>query len=274
MDASRASTLRSVVKKIEQIRSDAGERVERLRDETGEKAAKLKAEAGEKVERLRDEASALAARVKPRFRGVIHYYSFWIALALGILLVALANGEREMIAMVIYAAGICGLFGVSALYHRHNWKLERSRAWMRRLDHSMIFVFIAASITPFALLVLHGALAVTILAIAWGGAALGVLLTLLWVNAPKWLSVIVYVALGWVGILAVPQIFDALGWVALAGLALGGILYTAGGIIYALGRPDPAPETFGYHEIFHSLVSGAAGAHYAVIVLLVLPFAG
>jgi len=274
MDASRASTLRSVVKKIEQIRSDAGERVERLRDETGEKAAKLKAEAGEKVERLRDEASALAARVKPRFRGVIHYYSFWIALALGILLVALANGEREMIAMVIYAAGICGLFGVSALYHRHNWKLERSRAWMRRLDHSMIFVFIAASITPFALLVLHGALAVTILAIAWGGAALGVLLTLLWVNAPKWLSVIVYVALGWVGILAVPQIFDALGWAALAGLALGGILYTAGGIIYALGRPDPAPETFGYHEIFHSLVSGAAGAHYAVIVLLVLPFAG
>jgi len=274
MDASRASTLRSVVKKIEQIRSDAGERVERLRDETGEKAAKLKAEAGEKVERLRDEASALAARVKPRFRGVIHYYSFWIALALGILLVALANGEREMIAMVIYAAGICGLFGVSALYHRHNWKLERSRAWMRRLDHSMIFVFIAASITPFALLVLHGALAVTILAIAWGGAALGVLLTLLWVNAPKWLSVIVYVALGWVGILAVPQIFDALGWAALAGLALGGILYTAGGIIYAIGRPDPAPETFGYHEIFHSLVSGAAGAHYAVIVLLVLPFAG
>jgi len=233
-----------VVKKIEQIRS----------------------EAGEKVERLRDEASALAARVKPRFRGVIHYYSFWIALALGIVLVALANGERQTIAMIVYAVGICGLFGISALYHRHNWKLERSRAWMRRLDHSMIFVFIAASITPFALLVL--------LAIAWGGAALGVLLTLLWVNAPKWLSVIVYIALGWVGVLAVPQIFDALGWAALAGLALGGILYMAGGIIYAVGRPNPAPETFGYHEIFHSLVTGAAGAHYAVIVLLVLPFAG
>ena len=271
--ASGASTLPCVVKKIEKLRSEAGEKVERLRDETGEKVERLKAEAGETATRLREEASALAARVKPRFRGVIHYYSFWIALALGIVLVALANGERQTIAMIIYAAGICGLFGISALYHRHNWKLERSRAWMRRLDHSMIFVFIAASITPFALLILQGTLAVTILAIAWGGAALGVLLTLLWVNAPKWLSVAVYVALGWVGILAVPQIFDALGWVALAGLALGGILYTAGGIIYALGRPDPAPETFGYHEIFHSLVSGAASAHYAVIVLLVLPFA-
>ena len=273
-----------MVKKIEQLRSEAGEKVDRLRGETGEKTARLKAETGEKVDRikveasetvdrLREEASALAARVKPRFRGVIHYYSFWIALALGIVLVALANGERQTIAMIIYAVGICGLFGISALYHRHNWKLERSRAWMRRLDHSMIFVFIAASITPFALLIIHGTLAVTILAIAWGGAALGVLLTLLWVNAPKWLSVLVYVALGWVGVLAVPQIFDALGWAALAGLALGGILYTAGGIIYAIGRPDPAPETFGYHEIFHSLVTGAAGAHYAVIVLLVLPFA-
>ena len=286
--AFRVPTLSCVVKKIEKLRSEAGEKVERLRDETGEKVERLKAEAGETATRLREEASALAARVKPRFRGVIHYYSFWIAVALGIVLVALANGERQTIAMIIYAAGICGLFGISALYHRHNWKLERSRAWMRRLDHSMIFVFIAASITPFALLILQGTLAVTILAIAWGGAALGVLLTLLWVNAPKWLSVAVYVALGWVGILAVPQIFDALGWVgvlavpqifdalgwvALAGLALGGILYTAGGIIYALGRPDPAPETFGYHEIFHSLVSGAASAHYAVIVLLVLPFA-
>jgi hemolysin III len=237
------------------------------------KIEQLRGEAGEKVERLREEATALAARVKPRFRGVIHYYSFWIALALGIVLVALANGERQTVAMLIYAAGICGLFGVSALYHRHTWQ-PKARAWMRRLDHSMIFVFIAASITPFALLILQGTLAVTILAIAWGGAALGVLLTLLWVNAPKWLSVAVYVALGWVGILAVPQIFDALGRAALAGLALGGILYTAGGIIYAIGRPDPAPETFGYHEIFHSLVSGAASAHYAVIVLLVLPFAG
>ena len=127
-----------MVKKIEQLRNDAGEKVERLRDETGEKAAKLKAETGEKVDRLkveasetvdrlREEASALAARVKPRFRGVIHYYSFWIALALGILLVVLANGERQTIAMIIYAGGICGLFGISALYHRHNWKLEHAR---------------------------------------------------------------------------------------------------------------------------------------------------
>ena len=262
-----------MVKKIEKLKSDAGDKAARIREDASEKAAKLREDASGTAARLREEAGALAARVKPRFRGVIHYYSFWTALALGIVLIALAQGQREFVAMLIYGAGICGLFGISALYHRHNWKLERSRAWMRRLDHSMIFIFIAASITPFALLVIHGSLAVTILAIAWGGALAGVLLTLLWVNAPKWLSVLVYVALGWVAILAVPQIFDALGWMAIAGLALGGILYTAGGIIYALGRPDPAPETFGYHEIFHSLVSGAASAHYAVIVLAVLPFA-
>ncbi|MEI6792934.1 MAG: hemolysin III family protein [Actinomycetes bacterium] len=240
-----------MVKKIEQLRSDAGET----------------------VERLRGEATALAARVKPRFRGVIHYYSFWTALALGIVLIALANGAREIVAMVIYGAGICGLFGVSALYHRHTWQ-PKARAWMRRLDHSMIFVFIAASFTPFALLVLHGALSETILIVVWAGALAGVVLTLLWVNAPKWLSVLVYVALSFVAFAAAPQIYEALGWLPIAGLALGGALYIAGGIIYALGRPDPAPETFGYHEIFHSLVSGAAGAHYAVIVLAVLPFAG
>jgi len=164
------------------------------------------------------------------------------------------------------------ILGISALYHRPTWE-PKARAWMRRLDHSMIYVFIAASITPFALLVLDGGMAWAALAIAWGGALLGVLLSVLWVNAPKWLTVIIYIALGWVGVICVPQILDALGWWAILGLLLSGILYTAGAIIYATGRPDPAPKTFGYHELFHSLVTGAAGTHYVVVAVLVLPLA-
>ncbi len=221
---------------------------------------------------VRVQAAEVVARVKPRLRGVIHEYSFFVAIALGALLVWQANGGRETAATAIYAAGICGLFGISALYHRVTWR-PTTRAWMRRLDHSMIFVFIAASFTPFALLVLDGALAVTILAVVWGGALAGVALSLLWIGAPKWLSAIVYVTLGMVALVTIPDMWQALGWLPVAGVALGGALYTAGAVIYATGRPDPAPAVFGYHEVFHSLVSGAAATHYAVIAFAVLPLA-
>jgi hemolysin III len=143
---------------------------------------------------------------------------------------------------------------------------------MRRLDHSMIFVFIAASTTPFALLVVDGRLATTVLCIVWGGAAAGVVLSLLWVGAPRWLNVIVYVLIGGAGFVMVPDIFEALGWLPVLGIAAGGALYASGAVIYAVRRPDPAPEVFGYHELFHSLVTGAAAAHYAVIAFAVLPF--
>lgn len=231
----------------------------------------------ERIERMRDQAAdraaAVVARVKPRLRGVIHEYAFWAAILLGAILVARANGGRELLATSIYAIGICGLFGVSALYHRHDWQ-PRARQWMRRLDHSMIFVFIAASFTPFAMLVLNGAMAVTILAVVWGGALAGVILTLLWADAPKWLSATVYVTLGMVAVVTVPALWHDLGWLPVIGLALGGALYTAGAVIYAAGRPDPRPATFGYHEVFHTLVTSAAGAHYAVIAFAVLPLAG
>ncbi len=219
-----------------------------------------------------DRAAAAVARVKPRLRGVIHEYSFWTAILLGVILIALANTAREVVATSVYAAGIIGLFGVSALYHRRTWG-PAARAWMRRLDHSMIFVFIAASFTPFALLVLHGPLATWILIVVWGGAIAGVVLSLLWVSAPKWVSAIVYVAMGWVAVATIPQAWATLGWLSVAALGLGGALYTAGAVIYATGRPDPAPATFGYHEIFHSLVTGAAATHYLVIAFVVLPLA-
>ena len=237
-----------------------------------ETARKARRQASAAIDRAGAAAGEAVAKVKPKLRGVIHQYSFWVAIGLAVVLVWRASTAKGTVAMAIYGVGLIGLFGISALYHRPTWE-PKARAWMRRLDHSMIYVFIAASITPFALLVLDGGLAWAALAIAWGGALLGVLLSVLWVNAPKWLTVIIYIALGWVGVICVPQILDALGWWAILGLLLSGILYTAGAIIYATGRPDPAPKTFGYHELFHSLVTGAAGTHYVVVAVLVLPLA-
>jgi hemolysin III len=213
------------------------------------------------------------AVLKPRLRGVSHQWAALVAVVLLVPLALTAQGGRARLAAVIYGVAVCGLFGVSALYHRHDWG-PRARAWMRRADHSMIFVFIAATYTPVALLVLHGTLATVILAVVWGGAAGGVILNLLWTTAPKWVSALVYVALGWVAIAAVPQLWDSLGWLAVLGLGAGGLLYTAGAVVYASGRPDPAPQVFGYHEVFHVLVIAAAAAHYVVIAFGVLPHRG
>lgn len=242
--------------------------VELAQDAVTQAAQNARTQAGEAADR----AAAAIERVKPRLRGVIHEYSFFVALILGALLVWRARGAEATTAMAIYAVGICGLFGVSALYHRKNWQ-PRARAWMRRLDHSMIFVFIAASVTPFALLAAHGALAITILCIAWGGAIAGVVLSLLWIGAPKWVSAIVYIALGLVGAALAPDLISTLGWLPVLGVALGGVLYMIGAVIYAAGRPDPLPAVFGYHEVFHSLVTGAAATHYAVIAFALLPLA-
>jgi hemolysin III len=269
-----------MTERMERAAEAAARRVEAAQDAASrsvdavQEAASRGLEAAQRgVEVAQDAAADVVAKVKPRLRGVIHEYSFFAAIALGALLVWQANGGRETAAMAIYAAGICGLFGVSALYHRVTWR-PRARAWMRRLDHSMIFVFIAASFTPFALLVLQGPLATAILAVIWGGALAGVVLSLLWIGAPKWVSALVYVALGMVGIVTAPDMWQELGWLPVAGVALGGALYTAGAVIYATGRPDPVPAVFGYHEVFHSLVTGAAATHYAVIAFAVLPLAG
>lgn len=211
-----------------------------------------------------------AVLVKPRLRGVWHQWSFVVAVGLGIALVATAPAGRATFGAAVYAGAVCGLFGISALYHRVDWA-PRARRWMRGLDHSMIFVFIAATYTPVGLLVLEGTFATAILAIVWAGAAGGVVLNLLWTDAPKWVQSAVYVALGWVAVAALPDLWSALGWLGVGGIALGGLLYTAGAVVYARGRPDPRPLTFGYHEVFHVLVVAAAALHYAVIAFAVLP---
>jgi hemolysin III len=208
--------------------------------------------------------------LKPSMRGVFHFYAFLVAVALGVLLVVLAPGGSATVAAAVYATAVCGLFGVSALYHRGHWSPAAAR-WMRRLDHSMIFIFIAASFTPVAMLALEGTLATVILAVVWGGAAAGVILKLVWISAPKWLSATLYVALGWVAVAASPVLWHELGWLSVVAFGVGGLLYTAGAVIYACERPNPWPRTFGFHEIFHALVVVAAATHYAVIAFAVLP---
>ena len=208
---------------------------------------------------------------KPRLRGVSHQWAFFVSLALGAVLVLTAPRGAATAAAGIYAACVATLFGTSALYHRINWRTEGARRWMRRLDHSAIFLLIAGSYTPFAILVIDGTMAQVITAVVWGGALLGILLKLVWIDAPKWLAALAYVLLGWVSVVVMPEMMSDLGITATALVAGGGLLYTVGAVIYAMRRPDPSPTVFGYHEIFHLLVIAAAGLQYAVIAFWVLP---
>jgi hemolysin III len=210
---------------------------------------------------------------KPRLRGVLHQWAFFASLVLGALMVVFAPSGRGTLAAAIYAVSVAALFGVSALYHRIDWASAASRRRMRRLDHTMIFVLIAGSYTPFALVVLDGTLATVILVTVWAGALAGALMKLVWIDAPKWLVAGSYVLLGWVAVAAFPGMLDELGVAPTALVAAGGLLYTLGALVYALRRPDPAPAVFGYHEVFHALVIAAAAIQYAVIAFFVLPSA-
>jgi hemolysin III len=211
-----------------------------------------------------------ATPVKPKLRGVSHEYAFFVSLACGVALILAASGGKARLAATIYAVAVSALFGTSALYHRVTWR-PAARRWMRRLDHSMIFVMIAGTYTPVALLALHGSLSKTILIVVWAGALGGVVFKLVWIDAPKWLLASVYVVLGLVSGAIVGELPAAIGWLGVAGLVLGGLLYLIGAVVYASGRPDPSPRVFGYHEVFHALVIVAAGLQYAVIAFAVLP---
>jgi hemolysin III len=213
--------------------------------------------------------------LKPRLRGVLHEYGFFVSLVCGVALILAASNGRARLAAAIYAGAVSGLLGTSALYHRVTWR-PRARRWMRRLDHSMIFVLIAGTYTPVALLALKGSLASTVLIVLWAGAALGVVFKLLWIDAGrssigKWLFAAVYVALGLVTAAIFGELPAAIGWLGAGGLACGGVLYLVGAVVYASGRPNPWPKVYGYHEVFHTLVLVAAALQYAVIAFAVLP---
>ncbi len=209
--------------------------------------------------------------LKPRLRGVWHQWAAVAAVPLGAMLVLLATGARDQLAAGIYAVSLVALFGVSATYHRVNWRSLKARLWMRRLDHSMIFMLIAGTYTPIAVIALHGGLAISILVAVWGLAILGIIVNLIWAHAPKWLLTGFYIALGWTAAFALPELARAIGLIALGLLLLGGACYSVGAIIYATKRPDPAPAVFGYHELFHVLTIVAAALQYAVIAFWILP---
>ena len=213
-------------------------------------------------------------RAKPRLRGVSHQWAFFVSLVTGTTLVLAAPVGRAKLATAIYAASVAVLFGASALYHRVNWRSIAARRWMRRLDHSAIFVLIAGTYTPVAVIALDGPLATAILIAVWAGALAGIALKLLWIDAPKWVVSLTYVLLGWVALAAFPELFTTLGVIPTLLILAGGILYTVGAVVYALKRPDPVPAVFGYHEVFHVLVIVAAALQYAVIAFFVLPHAG
>jgi hemolysin III len=208
--------------------------------------------------------------IVPRLRGVFHQYAFFVAVAAGIVLVALADGLRERFAAWVYAVALAAMFGASALYHRFPWRSAAARLRARRLDHAMIFVFIAGTYTPFALLAFGGALQLVVLASVWAGAVLGVVVELHWIHAPRWVSAVAYLAVGWIGIVAIPEFFPALGVAAAVLVLVGAGLYTLGALAYATTWPNPFPRWFGFHEVFHLLVVAAAVTQFVAVSLLVL----
>jgi len=207
--------------------------------------------------------------LRPRLRGVSHQYAFLASLALGALLVIGASGARERASAAIFATTVATMFGVSALYHRVTWR-PAVRRWMRRLDHAAIYLLIVGTYTPFGLLALSGVWRWTVLPIVWGGALAAILLKLAWVDGPQWLSAAIGIGLGWVGIVALPQLWEHAGAPGVALLLVGGMLYTLGAVVYAFRRPDPLPAVFGYHELFHALVIAAAACQYAAVASFVL----
>jgi hemolysin III len=217
------------------------------------------------------EALPRAPIPKPRLRGVSHQWAFFVSLVTGAVLVIAAPSGRATFAAAVYAVTVAALFGTSALYHRVTWASLGARRWMRRLDHSMIFLLIAGTYTPFALLALDGTLASVILALVWGGAVAGILLKLVWIDAPKGVVAAVYVILGWVAVAAFPDLISEIGIGGVAMVAAGGVLYTLGAVVYAVKRPDPSPTVFGYHEVFHALVIAAAALQYAAVAFFVVP---
>jgi hemolysin III len=200
-------------------------------------------------------------------RGWLHAYAFFAAIAAGVVLCSIAAtrpGLAPLVSTVIYSLTVCGLFGVSALYHRRVWT-PRGYAIMRRMDHAMIFIFIAGTYTPFCVLLLPAGLATLLLTIVWTGAILGAAMKMIWPHAPRWLSAPLYLALGWVAVAVLPDILGQGGAVALVLLLVGGAAYSVGAIFYALRRPNPWPTVFGHHEFFHACTLVAAVAHHIAI---------
>ena len=215
------------------------------------------------------DAGLVPASQKPRLRGWVHAITFPIALVASIVLVAVAPPVAGKVSTAIFGLSAILLFGTSAVYHLGTWS-PRTAAALRRADHSNIFLIIAGTYTPLAVLLLPQRTATTLLIIVWGGAVLGLAARIIWLGAPRWVYVPIYLALGWVAVGYMPQFWTngspTIVWL----VAVGGLAYTVGAVIYALKRPNPVPGWFGFHEIFHLLTVVGYGCHYAAIMLAAL----
>lgn len=209
------------------------------------------------------------AAVRPRLRGVLHQAAFVIAVALAPLLIVGADGGRRRLAAAVFAGSVAACFGASALYHRVTWT-PRVRLWMARIDHAGVYVLIAGTYTPVCVLVLRGAWRPVVLTIVWAGAAAAIVLKFVWVAAPKWLAAATGIALGWVAVVALPQLIARLNPAAVILLVAGGLAYTAGAVVYVRRRPDPAPAVFGYHELFHALTIVGVACQYVAIAFFIV----
>jgi hemolysin III len=218
----------------------------------------------------RDEGLLTGALLdKPKLRGVLHEGAFVIALVLAPFLILAAEGERRRLAAAVFAGSVAACFGASALYHRVTWT-PRVRLWMRRIDHAGVYLLIAGTYTPVSLLVLTGAWRPVVLTIVWAGAVAAIVLKFVWVAAPKWLTAAIGIALGWVAVVALPQLVTRLNPAAVSLLLLGGLAYTAGAVVYARRSPDPVPAVFGYHELFHALTIVGVACQYVAIAFFVV----
>jgi hemolysin III len=205
----------------------------------------------------------------PRMRGRLHQIAFFVAIPAGVALVAAARTRVARLSAVVFALSLAGMYGVSGSYHRLPWS-PRSLAWLKRVDHSMIFVLIAGTYTPFSLLVLKGPWAIGILLAAWVGAVAGVVMKFVRIDGLQAVGGALYITLGWLAIVATPQIIRGLSGPGIGLLLAGGLLYTAGAIALATKRPNPVPGVFGYHEVWHGFTVAAGACHYAMILLLLL----
>ena len=207
--------------------------------------------------------------VKPLLRGVLHQGAFIVSIVVGPLLLMSAETSRARTGAAVFAFSVSACFGASALYHRVTWT-PPVRRWMRRVDHAGVYLLIAGTYTPVALLVLHGDWGNVILVVIWAGALAAILLKFIWVDAPKWVAATVGLALGWVAVVALPQLVQRLQVLALTLLIAGGLLYSVGAIVYARRKPNPLPAVFGYHEVFHALTIAAAACQYVAIAFFVI----
>jgi hemolysin III len=222
------------------------------------------------TKRLEAHVHALSLLPKPRFRGVSHFYALFVAVIAAIAMVVTAPAGTATFAAAVYATTLVGMFGASALYHRGTWSLTTARRLLQ-LDHTAIFLLIAGTYTPIALLAVTGTAQVLTLSAVWVVAAAGIVFEWMPIPAPRGYVTTVYIGLGWIGAFAFVPLYEQTGWWGVGLIAGGGICYMIGAIVHAARAPDPWPAVFGYHEIFHLFVIVAALLHYCAIMFLVLP---